>query len=108
MAKVKRSRAQGKNLIRERNQTATMQYQLFSALHAILEQSVTQASAAKTTDDPSPTGQALALPLPFSSLQLNPDLAQYLELTTEQSSAITQLMARERPHVAPLLDELDE
>jgi Spy/CpxP family protein refolding chaperone len=101
------SREQGEYLARERYQIATMQFQLLSALHAILEQSVAQASAAQTKDHPSPAGQALVLPLPFSSLQLNPDLAQYLELTTEQSSAITEVMARERPHVAPLMAELD-
>jgi Spy/CpxP family protein refolding chaperone len=81
-----------------------MQFQLFSAWHANLEQAVAQASAAQTKADPSP-GQVLALP--FSSLQLNSSLAQYLELTAEQSSAIRQVMARERPYFAPLMAELD-
>ena len=94
-------------LARERYQVATMQFQLLSALHAILEQSVAQASAPQTKDDPPPVGQALVLSLPFSSLQLNSSLAQYLELTPEQMSAITQVLARERPNVAPLMAELD-
>jgi hypothetical protein len=102
------SREQGEYLARERYQIAMMQFQLFSAWHAILEQSVAQASAEQTKDDdPSPTGQALVLALPFSSLQLNSSLAQYLELTPEQSSTIRQVMARERPYVAPLMAELD-
>jgi hypothetical protein len=101
------SREQGEYLARERYQVATMQFQLVSALHAILEQSVTQASAAQTKDDPSLTRQSLVLSLQFSSLQLNSSLAQYLELTPEQSSAIRQVMARERPYVAPLMAELD-
>jgi len=83
-----------------------MQFQLFSAWHAILEQSVAHASAPQTKDDSSPTEQALVLPLPFSSLQLNSSLAQ-LELTPEQISAIGQVMARERPYIAPLMAELD-
>jgi hypothetical protein len=107
IAKGQIPRDQGEYLARERYQIATMQFQLLSALHAILEQSVAQASAPQTKDDPSPTGQSLVLGLPFSSLQLNPSLAQYLELTPEQSSAIWQVMARERPYVAPLMAELD-
>jgi Spy/CpxP family protein refolding chaperone len=99
---------QGEYLARERYQIATMQFQLLSALHAILEQSVSQAATAQTKDDPVlPAGQALVLSLPFSSLQLNSSLAQYLELTPEQMSAITRVMASERPYVTPLMAELD-
>jgi hypothetical protein len=107
MAKGQLSSEQGEYLARERYQVATMQFQLLSALHAILEQSVAQTSATQTKDDPSPNGQAAVLALPFSSLQLNSSLAQYLELTPEQMSAITQVMASERPYVAPLMAELD-
>src|SRR5258705_448646 len=101
------SREQGESLARERYQVAMMQYQLFSAWHAILEQAVTQASAAQKKDDPSPADQAVVVALPFSSLQLNSSLEQYLELTPEQSSAIRQVMARERPSVAPLMAEFN-
>jgi Spy/CpxP family protein refolding chaperone len=107
MVKGQLSTEQGEYLARERYQIATMQFQLLSALHAILEQSVAQASSAPTRDDPSYPAQALVLPLPFSSLELNGDLAQYLELTPGQSSAIRQVMATERPYVAPLMAELD-
>jgi Spy/CpxP family protein refolding chaperone len=101
------SREEGEYLAREGYQIATMQFQLFSALHAILEQAVARASAAQRTNDPSPSGQTVVLALPFSSLQLNSSLAQYLELTPEQTSAIRQVMARERPYVDPLMAELD-
>ena|ERR1035438_6029063 len=107
MAKGQIPREQGEYLAREQYQIATMQFQLLSALHAILEQSVAQTSVPQTNDNPSPPGQALVLALPFSSLQLNSSLAQYLELTPEQMSAITQVMSRERPYVAPLMAELD-
>ena len=63
------SREQGEYLARERYQVATMQYQLFSAWHAILEQAVTQASAVQIKDDHVPSGQTLVVALPFSSLQ---------------------------------------
>jgi hypothetical protein len=97
------SREEGEYLARERYLIAMMQFQLFSALHSILEQAVAQASAAQTRDDPSPSGQTLVQELLFWSLQLNSSLAQYLELTPEQSSAIRQAMARELPYVAPLI-----
>src|SRR5712671_4387640 len=45
------SREQGESLVRERYQVAMMQYQLFSAWHAILEKAVTQAAAAPKNDD---------------------------------------------------------
>jgi hypothetical protein len=101
------SREEGEYLVRERYQITMMQFQLFSALHSILEQAVAQPSAAQTRDDPSPSGQTLVQELPFSSLQLNSSLAQYLELTPEQSSAIRQAMAKELPYVAPLIAEPD-
>jgi len=109
MAKGQLSGEQGEYLARERYQVATMQFQLLSALHVILEHSLAQASIAQTKDDPDPppAGQALVLSLPFSSLQLNSSLAQYLELTPEQMSAITRVMASERPYVTPLMAELD-
>jgi len=53
------SREQGEYLARERYQVAMMQYQLLSAWHAILEQAVTQASAAQPKDDPRPLTRRL-------------------------------------------------
>ena len=83
--------------------------QLLSALHAILEQPVGTSLPPQTKDDPvpPPAGQALVLSLPFSSLQLNSSLVQYLELKPEQMSAITRVMANERPYVTPLMADLD-
>ena len=100
-------REQGESLARERYQVAMMQYQLFSAWHAILEHDVTRVSAAQSKRDPSPTDEALVVALPFSSLQLNSFLQQYLELTPQQSSAIRQVMAGERPYVVPLMAEFN-
>ncbi|SRR5208337_1083420 len=99
------TRDQGEHLARERYQVAMMQFQLLSTWHAILEQEVARAAAAQP--NLSPAAQALVVPLPFSSLQLNPTLARHLELTQQQVEAIQELMEQERPGVSPLMAELD-
>ena len=43
----------------------------------------------------------------FLRYKLNSSLEQYLELTPEQSSAIRQVMARERPYVVPQMAEFN-
>jgi Spy/CpxP family protein refolding chaperone len=44
--------------------------------------------------------------LPFSSFELNPSLAEYLNLSQSQIEAIQQVMARERGNVQPLIAQL--
>jgi Spy/CpxP family protein refolding chaperone len=44
--------------------------------------------------------------LPFSSFELNPSLADYLNLTQSQIEAIQQVMARERVNAQPLMSQL--
>ena len=58
--------------------------------------------------DPIPpsTGEVISVAIPFSSLQLNPTLVEYLGLTRTQAKAIQKLMDHERPTTAPLMDEL--
>jgi hypothetical protein len=101
------SSTQGEYLARERYQIAMMQYQLLSAVHAILEEAVEQASTATKPAELRSSDQTLVVPLPFSSLQLSPSLAQYLQLTPEQASAIQHVMASERASFTPLMAELD-
>jgi Spy/CpxP family protein refolding chaperone len=100
------SREQGEYLARERYEIAAMQFQLLSASHAILQHAVNQASVAASEPEPTP-GQHLVVPLPFSSLELSPALAEYLSLTPAQSAAIWQVMREERPHMTPLIAALD-
>jgi Spy/CpxP family protein refolding chaperone len=100
------SREQGEYLARERYEIAAMQFQLLSASHAILQHAVEQASVAVSEPQPAP-GQRLIVPLPFSSLELSPALAKYLNLTPTQISAIRQLMREESPHMTPLIAALD-
>jgi Spy/CpxP family protein refolding chaperone len=44
--------------------------------------------------------------LPFSSLQLNPSLSEYLSLTPSQVAGIEQVMVRERQSLQPLMTQL--
>ena len=55
---------------------------------------------------PSSTGEVALVAMPFSSLQLNPALVEYLGLTRTQAKAIQKLMDQERPTTEPLMDEL--
>jgi Spy/CpxP family protein refolding chaperone len=80
-----------------------MQFQLLRTRHAILEHDIAATSAAPNDSAPAQNGQAVVLALPFSSLQLDPSLAQYLGLNTQQVSAIQDLMSKERSKLEPLM-----
>lgn len=97
---------QAEYLSHERYQVAMMQFQLLSAWHAILEQNLNEADAKADNANGPAAGASLIVPLPFSSLQLNPSLAQYLGLSPEQVSAIQGLMSSARHDLAPLMDEM--
>lgn len=94
---------QGEYFSGERYETAMMQFQLLRAQHAILEHDIAAASGASKDSSPDQSGQAVVLALPFSSLQLDPSLAQYLGLNTQQVAAIQDLMSKERSKLEPLL-----
>jgi Spy/CpxP family protein refolding chaperone len=97
------TREQGKYFSGERYQLAMMQFQFLRTQHAILEHEIAATSAASKDPAPDQRGQAVVLALPFSSLQLDPSLAQYLELNPQQLSAIQGLMSRERTEIEPLM-----
>jgi Spy/CpxP family protein refolding chaperone len=96
-------REQAEETSSERYQVAMMQFQLFSALHAILEHDIDQNS---TQQLKSPSRDETAMvALPFSSLQLNPALIQYLQLTQAQAAAIEELMSNQRRELEPVIAE---
>jgi len=97
------TREQAEYFSGERYETALMQFQFLRTEYAILEHDIAANSAPPTESAPTDDGQAVVLALPFSSLQLDPSLAQYLGLNTQQVSAIQDLMARERSKLAPLM-----
>jgi hypothetical protein len=100
---------QGEYVIGERYQVAMMQFQLFGALHSIVEADIARTArtpAVPTDPTPSSTGEVILVSVPFSSLQLSPTLVEYLGLTRTQAKAIQKLMDQERPTTEPLMDEL--
>jgi Spy/CpxP family protein refolding chaperone len=97
------TREQGEYFSGERYQTAIMQFQFLRTEHAILEHDIAANSAVPQDSAPADNGQAVVLALPFSSLQLDPSLAQYLGLNTQQVSAIQDLMSKERSKLDPLI-----
>jgi Spy/CpxP family protein refolding chaperone len=100
------TRAQGEYVSAERYQVATMQFQLLSALHAILEADIARTPAARTDPSPPPAGEIVLVAMPFSSSQLSPSLVEYLGLTATQVRSIQRLMDQERLTTEPLTHEL--
>jgi Spy/CpxP family protein refolding chaperone len=97
------TREQGEYFSGERYQAAIMQFQFLRTEHAILEHDIAAKPAVPQDSAPADNGQAVVLALPFSSLQLDPSLAQYLGLNTQQVSAIQDLMSKERSKLDPLI-----
>jgi LTXXQ motif family protein len=100
------TREQGENISSERYQVAMMQFQVLSALHAMLEQDIAKTSIAPKESNPSQGSDILLVPLPFSSLQLSPSLAEQLGLSSEQIRVIQELMSNERQQMEPLMVQL--
>jgi Spy/CpxP family protein refolding chaperone len=99
------TREQGEYVSGERYQVAMMQFQLFGALHAMLESDIARMPAAPEPA-PSLSADVVVMAMPFSSLQLNPSLVEYLALNPNQVRSIQKLMDRERPKTEPLMLEL--
>lgn len=98
------SREQAEETSEERYQVAMMQFQLFSALHGMLQHDIDQSATQQLKF--SSQDETAVVALPFSSLELNPALAQYLKLTQAQTTAIEELMSNQRRDLEPVIDEL--
>lgn len=99
------SSEQGQALTTEQYQMAQMQFELLSAWRDMLAQDLARTPVIKP-DSAADTGQIVMAALPFSSFELNPSLAQYLDLTASQSKAIEQVMADERRDLQPLMEKM--
>jgi len=97
---------QGQKLSTEQYQMAQMQFDLLSAWREMLEQDLARTPSAKPEPAAAQASEIVMVALPFSSLQLNPSLAQYLDLTDSQSRAIQGLMTEERGNLQPLMAQL--
>jgi hypothetical protein len=99
-------REQGEDLSRERYELAMMQFEVLSACEAMLEEDMDHAESEQDHQISVVSGNAVVLELPFSSFELNPSLARYLELSPGQEVAIRELLSSERRQIAPLMTEL--
>jgi hypothetical protein len=100
------TKEQGEYVSGERYQVAMMQFQLFSALHTLIEADIARTPAVPAKPAPSPGGEMVLIAMPFSSLQLNPSLVEYLGLNPTQVRSIQSLMDQERPKKQLLVLEL--
>jgi hypothetical protein len=100
------SREQGEYVSGERYRVAMMQFQLFSALHAMLEADVARAPATGTDSTRSAAGEMMVVAPPFSSFQLTPSLVEDLGLTATQVRSIQGLIEQARPTTQRLMLEL--
>src|SRR6266853_5744877 len=71
------SREQGEYVSGERYRVAMMQFQLFSALHAMLEADIARTPAARTDSTRSSAGETVVVATPFFSFHLTPSLVEY-------------------------------
>lgn len=97
---------QAKEMSAEQYQLAQMQFQLLSLWREIEEEGVARTSDSQANPSPTQEREIVMVALPFSSLQLNPSLSEYLSLRPSQVAAIQQVMVRERQSRQPLMTEL--
>jgi hypothetical protein len=79
------TKEQGEYVSGELYQVARMQFQVFSALHAWLEEDLAQTRTVPTDSSPVAAGEIILVTIPFSSLQLSPSLVEFLRLTRRKS-----------------------
>ena len=97
---------QGKEMSAEQYQLTQMQFELLSLWRQIEQADVARIPDAPAKTAPTQDSEIVMVALPFSSLQLNPSLSEYLSLTPSQVAAIQQVMVLERQSLQPLMTEL--
>lgn len=104
------TREQGESISAEQYQSAQMQFDLLSALREILQQDIARAVTAAPRRAPEKTEQneIVMVALPFSSLQLNPSIIEYLDLSPAQVESIEKLLSDERRNLLPLMAKMQE
>lgn len=96
---------QGKEMSAERYHLAQMQLELLS-LWRDIEADSARIPQHDASPRPTQENEIVMVALPFSSLQLNPSLADYLSLTPSQIEAIQQIMVQERQSLRPLMEQM--
>ena len=100
------SSEQAREMSAEQYQLTHMQFELLSLWRGIEEQDLARSPDVQADPAPRQENEVVTVALPFSSLQLNPSLAKYLNLTPTQVEAIQQAMMREQSIFEPLITEL--
>jgi Spy/CpxP family protein refolding chaperone len=102
----KMSSVQGKEMSEEQYQLTQMQFELLRLWRQIEQQDLARIPEAPGNPAPTENSEIVMVALPFSSLQLNASLSEYLSLTPSQVTAIQQVMVRERQALQPLMTQL--
>ena len=98
---------QGQRVTTELYQVVQMRFILLSAWRVMLEQDLARVpTSAQSSPGLDENNEIVMVALPFSSFELNPSLAEYLNLSQSQIEAIQQVTARERGNVQPLIAQL--
>ena len=99
---------QGQKITTELYQVAQMRFELLGSWRAMLEHDLAQVPTAAAPSAPAfdENDEIVMAALPFSSFELKPSLAEYLNLSKSQIEAIQKVMARERGNVQPLVAQL--
>ena len=97
---------QAREMSAEQYQLTHMQFELLSLWRGFEAQDLSRVPDFQPNPDPGQESDVVTVALPFSSLQLNPSLAKYLNLTPTQVEAIRQVMTREQGSFEPLITEL--
>ena len=100
------SSEQGKEMSAEQYQLTQMQFELLSLWRQIEQEDVAQIPEAPAKPASTQDSEIVMVALPFSSLQLNPSVSEYLRLTPSQAAAIQQVMVLERQSLQPLMAQL--
>ena len=86
---------------------AQMQFELLSTWRDMVAQDLVNYSKAQSKPAPTQESNDIVMAaLPFSSLELNPSLAEYLKLNQQQARQIQQLMTEEQRNLQPLMTQL--
>ena len=100
------SSEQAREISAEQYQLTHMKFELLSLWRGFEAQDLSRVPDSQPNPDPGQESDVVTVALPFSSLQLNPSLAKYLNLTPTQVEAIRQAMKREQGSFEPLITEL--
>jgi LTXXQ motif family protein len=100
------SSEQAREMSAEQYQLTHMQFELLSLWSGFEAQDLSRVPDFQPNPDPGQESDVVTVALPFSSLQLNPSLAKYLNLTPTQVEAIQKVMTREQGSFEPLITEL--